>query len=79
VLVRVLAGRQAAIGLGGRRPRVGVVAPDHGVQLGVALIDGGEAGLEQLDRRELAATQPLGQLEGRRGGAERSHRPTLPR
>jgi len=42
-----------------------VVAPGDGVQLRVALVDCGEARVEELDGRELAAAQGGGELESR--------------
>src|SRR6267378_4297200 len=50
---RLLSGRQTAVGLGGRGPGFLVVAPDHGVQPRVALVDCGQALVEQLGGRQL--------------------------
>ena len=60
---RLTARGQAPVGLGRGGPRFLVVAPDHGIQLSVALVDGGQAGVEQLDRGELATAQRRRQLQ----------------
>ena len=46
---RGVAVAQAAVGLGSGRAGLLVVAPRDGVELGVALVHGGQAGVEQLD------------------------------
>jgi len=64
---------QAPVGLGRGGPRFIVVAPGHGIQLSVALVDRGQAGVEQLNGGQLATAQRRGQLQGRTRGTERIH------
>jgi hypothetical protein len=55
----------AAISVVGRGASVVVVAPDQGVELRVAPVDDLQAGIEQLDRGELAAAECIGEPEPR--------------
>ena len=53
---------QALVGLQRRGARLLVVSPDDGVQLGIARFHRRQAGIQQLDRRELARAQRRRQL-----------------
>ena len=72
---RLLAGGETGVGLAGRRPGGLVVAPDHRVQLRVALVDRGQARLEQLDRGELMSPQRGRELERGAGWSKLAHQP----